>query len=165
MSLRIRVMSDGLKAIFFTSGLSGSIMVPFFRIHTRHRDTRDLRSWPLSLINVCGCCVVNMAFFSIVVSQKENLSLKKWHVPRAPWHSMNGFGRNSCRHDPIEDEKKFSPVNFPYWGEWNGSENFEKSEPESGFPPELFFQKSSIFSNISYRGVSWSDCLPRGVYI
>ena len=62
-------------------------------------------------------------------------------------------------------KKIFTPAKCPCWGHVFGSEKFEKSEPESGFPPEIFFQKSSIFSNISYRGVSWSDCLPRGVYI
>ena len=59
----------------------------------------------------------------------------------------------------------FSPVFLGWWGHVFGSEIFEKFWPHMGFPPELFFQKSSIFSNISYRGVSWSDCLPRGVYI
>ena len=61
--------------------------------------------------------------------------------------------------------KIFTPGICPIWGHVFGNENFQKSQPESGFPPELFFQKSSFFSNISYRGVSWSDCLPRGVYI
>ena len=61
--------------------------------------------------------------------------------------------------------KIFSPANSPCWGHVFGSEKFQKSEPERCFPPENLFQKSSIFSNISYRGVSWSDCLPRGVYI
>ena len=42
----------------------------------------------------------------------------------------------------------FSPANCPCWGHVFGSENFQKSQPESGIPPKLFFQKSSIFSNI-----------------
>ena len=76
--------------------------------------------------------------------------------------------RNSERtllHQPSSSKKIFTPVKCPCWGHVFGSEKFQKSQPESGFPPELFFKKSSIFSNISYRGVSWSDCLPRGVYI
>lgn len=47
------------------------------RIHTRHRDTRDFKSSPLSLINVLGCCVVNISFGFIVVNQKLYLSEKK----------------------------------------------------------------------------------------
>ena len=69
------------------------------------------------------------------------------------------------KHSTFQNFEIFSPVNFPCWGDVFRSENFQKSQPESGIRPELFFQKSSIFSNISYRGVSWSDCLPRGVYI
>ena len=73
--------------------------------------------------------------------------------------------RRHIPHTRIEQGKIFTPGNFPCWGHVFGSENFRKSDPENGFPPEILFQNSSIFSNISYRGVSWSDCLPRGVYI
>ena len=45
----------------------------------------------------------------------------------------------------------FSPVFSPWWGKFFGSGNFENFWPHMGFPPELFFQKSSIFSNKSHR--------------
>ena len=73
-------------------------------MHTLHRDTRDVRSSPLSLDKVCGCCVSNCLLWSIVVNQKLYLSGKKWQVPLAPWHSMNGFGLKDSRHEP-DDER------------------------------------------------------------
>jgi hypothetical protein len=36
------------------------------------------------------------------VSQKLNLLAKKWQVPRAPLHSMNGVVRKSSKHEPGE---------------------------------------------------------------
>ena len=45
----------------------------------------------------------------------------------------------------------FSPVFLEWWGHVFGSVNFENFWPHIGFPPELFFQKSSIFSNKSHR--------------
>ena len=45
----------------------------------------------------------------------------------------------------------FSPVFLGWWGHVFGSENFEKFWPHMGFPPEILFQNSSIFSNKSHR--------------
>ena len=45
----------------------------------------------------------------------------------------------------------FSPVFLGWWGHVFGSESFEKFWPHMGFPPEIFFQKLSFFSNKSHR--------------
>ena len=59
------------------------------------------------------------------------------------------FDSRKCR--SIQNFKIFSPINLPYRRKWTGSEKIEKFWPHMGFPPELFFQKSSIFSNKSHR--------------
>ena len=91
------------------SGLSPP-RLPRPRTQTRHLETRDFRSSPLFLINVFGCWVWNILSGSMVVNQKLYLSEKKWQVPLAPWHSMNGFGLNSCRQDPDEESDCPAPV-------------------------------------------------------
>ena len=80
------------------------------RTHTLHRDTRDFRSSPLLEESVSDCGMSNCRVGSMVESQKLNLSAKKWHVPRAPWHSINGFGLNSSRHEPADESDCPAPV-------------------------------------------------------
>ena len=42
----------------------------------------------------------------------------------------------------IIQKGNFTPGICPIWGHVFGSEKVQKSQPESRFPPELFFQKS-----------------------
>lgn len=58
-----------------------------------------VRSRPPFKVSCCGgepnCCLG-----STVVSQKLYLLAKKWQVPLAPLHSMNGVARKSSRQEP-----------------------------------------------------------------
>ena len=68
-------------------------------------------------------------------------------------------GEQLVGHGTFRNFEIFTPANSPYWGEFFGSEKFQKCHLESGFPPEHFFQNSTIFSNKSH------SCHHRGPFI
>ena len=44
-------------------------------------------------------------------------------------------GEQLVGHGTFRNFEIFTPANSPYWGEFFGSEKFQKSQPKSGFPP------------------------------
>lgn len=81
-----------------------------FLVHTWHRLTRVRICSPLRVS--CGGPLMNWLLCSTVVSQKLYLLAKKWQVPRAPLHSMNGVARKSSRQEP-GDTRDWPPPSAP----------------------------------------------------
>ena len=80
------------------------------RWQTLHLETWFVSSSPLLEFKTLVSGTSNSFAGSTVVNQKLNLSEKKAQVPRAPWHSKNGCGRNCSRHDPVDDNGCPAPV-------------------------------------------------------